>query len=125
MEADTNEKECQRVLYTEKIKHAVMKIKQNTLFDMDSLEAWREEWVGMPSYNNDDITPMHQIIISFKSEKDFYDFVKFMKQKIKRNITYKTKSFWFPDVDDAKTKFMRYTDEQVETLFNEEDNEDV
>ena len=52
----------------------------------------------MPEFNQDDLTPNRQLIISFKTEKDIQDFANLIGQ----NITEKTKSLWFPKVENEK-----------------------
>lgn len=53
-----------------------------------------EEWTDMPEFDQQDLRPYRQMIISFKSEKDIKDFA----QLIKQTITDKTKSVWYPEV---------------------------
>ena len=56
------------------------------------------EWTDMPEFNQDDLTPNRQLIISFKTEQDIQEFAKLIAQK----ITEKTKSVWFPKVENEK-----------------------
>ena len=65
------------------------------------------EWTGMPEFNNDDLTPKRQLIISFKTEEDVQLFAKLINQK----LTTKTKSLWFPKVNDLVQKDKTYLDE--------------
>jgi hypothetical protein len=58
----------------------------------------QDEWEGMPEFENEDLTPHRQIIISFKNDDDINSFSKLIKQ----NITDKTKSLWFPKVENEK-----------------------
>jgi hypothetical protein len=83
-------------------------------FDMEELKDWgfkdiefglnidkinaTDEWVGMPEFANEDLTPNRQLIISFKNDKDIKDFAELIGQK----VTEKTKSLWFPEVEDTK-----------------------
>lgn len=50
-------------------------------------------WQNMPEFKQPDNGPYRQIIISFESAEDVEEFAKL----IKRSITNKTKSLWFPD----------------------------
>lgn len=63
------------------------------------------EWEGMPECDNEDQTPMRQLIVSFASEGDIAEFSKLVKQ----NITDKTKSLWFP-----KAKIEKFSDKSYE-----------
>jgi hypothetical protein len=83
-------------------------------FDVDDLVDWgfkhielglnidkidmEKEWQGMPEFNQDDLTPHRQLIVSFNSDKDIQRF----SELIKQTITKKTKSIWFPKVENAK-----------------------
>jgi ParB-like chromosome segregation protein Spo0J len=89
-------------------------------FDMEELKDWgfkdidfglnidkinpQDEWEGMPEFENEDLTPNKQIIISFKNQEDVDSFSKLIKQ----NITDKTKSLWFPKVENEKQFDKRY-----------------
>lgn len=57
----------------------------------------KEEWKGMPSFEQEDLTPLRQIIVSFKNEDDIDSFA----QLIGQNITDKTRSIWYPYVEPA------------------------
>ena len=52
-----------------------------------------KEWEGMPEYNNKDMKPFRQIIISFLSQDDIDNFSLLINQK----ITDKTKSIQIPE----------------------------
>jgi len=82
-----------------------MKKKQGTLIDSSKLKKWKEEWKGMPEFEQEDTEP-HQIInMSFTTKKAVKRFAKLIKQ----NITPKTKSLWFPK-QEKKERF-EYIDE--------------
>jgi hypothetical protein len=67
--------------------------KQLTMLDEFGVEEnWKEHWVGMPEYKQNDEEPYQRIILSFRSEQDVKDFATLIGQK----LTYKTKSVWFP-----------------------------
>ena len=83
-------------------------------FDIDQLVDWgfkhidlglnidkidmEKEWQGMPEFNSNDLTPHRQITISFNNEKDIQRF----SELIEQTITKKTKSLWYPKVENAK-----------------------
>lgn len=66
-----------------------------------------EEWVGMPDFENQDLTPIRQIIVSFKSLEDIKEFSKLVNQ----NITDKTKSIWYPKAEIESEVDKAYIDE--------------
>ena len=66
-------------------------------FNIDKINP-QDEWGGMPEFENEDLTPHRQLIISFKNDDDINNFSKLIKQ----NITDKTKSLWFPKVENEK-----------------------
>ena len=55
------------------------------------------EWTDMPEFNQEDLRPKHQIIVSFKNAEDREAFANLLGQK----ITEKTKSLWYPEVKDT------------------------
>ena len=74
--------------------------------DRNELDA-EVEWSGMPEFNNKDLTPKRQLIISFRNEDDIKTFANLIKQ----NITDKTKSLWYPEAIQEKQFDKLYTDE--------------
>lgn len=65
---------------------------------------WKEHWVGMPSFESEDLRPVKQLIVSFKSEADMQKFANLLDQK----ITMKTKSIWYPEKLRAENSLKRY-----------------
>ncbi len=74
--------------------------------DRNELNA-EAEWTGMPEFNNDDLSPKRQVIISFKTDEDVQLFANLINQE----LTAKTKSIWFPKVNDLVQKDKQYSDE--------------
>tara|TARA_R110000803_G_scaffold33595_1_gene73485 strand:- start:314 stop:910 length:597 start_codon:yes stop_codon:yes gene_type:complete len=74
--------------------------------DKNELDA-ELEWTGMPEFNNDDLSPKRQIIISFKTDED----VQLFANLIGQDLTTKTKSVWFPKVNDLVQKDKLYSNE--------------
>ena len=79
------------------------KNKQLALFDMP--EWWEEHWVGMPEFNQKDLTPWKSIYIHFETRKDMEEFAKLVGQE----ITERTQSIWFPKAKIGKTAGKIYT----------------
>ena len=65
--------------------------------DKNNLDA-ESEWTDMPEFQQEDLTPSRQLIISFRNEKDVQEFAKLIQQK----ITDKTKSLWHPLAENEK-----------------------
>jgi len=78
---------------------------QIKLFDID--KDWELEWVGMPEYSHKDLKPIKQLIISFESYDDYFQFSELVGQKLTR----KTQSIWFPEVKIDRYITKRYSDE--------------
>lgn len=82
---------------------------QLPLFDKSEIPYnWEKDWQDMPEFSQEDITPIHQIIVSFETYEDVKTFGELLNQK----ITYKTKSIWFPELDIEKPGNFIYTQEK-------------
>lgn len=64
----------------------------------------KSEWVDMPEFKQNDLSPIRQIIVSFKSKEDIIKFSKLVNQA----ITDKTKSIWYPKVENEVFIDKRY-----------------
>jgi hypothetical protein len=71
---------------------AIVEQKQTPMFE--GLEAWKEEWVGMPEFVQEKAEPFATIIVRFSSQEDLDDFARRIDQK----LTPKTKSIWHPEL---------------------------
>jgi len=69
-----------------------------------------EEWVGMPEFEQNDLTPDNQLIVSFKSMADRKAFGEFIGQ----SITEKTRSIWYPEVPYEPAADKVYTADESE-----------
>jgi hypothetical protein len=84
---------------------SVKKEKQeNPLFAID--KSYKIEWQGMPECTASDLKSKIQIIVSFVSEDDMNKFAKLVDQK----ITTRTKSSYYPKMDNFSVKDKRYID---------------
>ena len=70
-------------------------------------EIWKEEWIGMPEYEQEKLDPQRTIFIHFRSEEDARDFEKVIGQKIYP----KEKSYWHPVRVPQKPNDYRYMEE--------------
>ena len=69
-----------------------------------------EAWVGMPVFVNYDKKPHRQIIVSFGSEENIAQFVKFTGLL----LTPQTRSIWFPPEEPLSTMEHAYVNESAE-----------
>lgn len=60
--------------------------------DINDLTNWKDEWEGMPEFEQDDVGPYQSILVHFRGEKDVAEF----KILIEQGFTEKAKSIWFP-----------------------------
>jgi hypothetical protein len=72
--------------------------KQVDVFGEIIEEDWEKEWKEMPECIMEDLTAERQIIVNFKNITDAREFGKLINQ----TITERTKSIWFPQVEDIK-----------------------
>lgn len=72
-------------------------------------KAWEKEWVDMPEFLMEDITPERKIIVSFRNEGDVQTFAALLGQQ----ITPKQKYLWFPDMPKRSSADKRYVDEET------------
>ena len=68
--------------------------------------GWQGEWVGMPSFEQDDLRPHRAINVRFRSEEDVAKFEKLIGQE----ITPKQKAVWFPEMKNRLTSHLIYVD---------------
>lgn len=82
-----------------------MSEKQTSLFDEEI--DWRDEWQGMPEYNQVQILPFNEVIVRFKTKEDMDLFYETISQKAPSKL----KSIWFPKVERSTKAPEVYTDE--------------
>lgn len=63
-----------------------------------------DEWKGMPEFDQDNLNPKKQIIVSFATDADRESFAKLIGQK----LTEKTKSIWHPEQQQDIVKDLNY-----------------
>ena len=59
----------------------------------------------MPSFENKDLTPFKQVLVSFRNAEDLKKFAKLVNQ----NVMPTTKSIWFPQAKDEVNVDKAYT----------------
>ena len=70
----------------------------------DQNKEWKDEWEGMPSYNNEKAKdPFITATFKFRNQEDFYFFNKFLKEELYKEKkvfdgmqTKTKKSTWYP-----------------------------
>lgn len=75
---------------------------ENKPFDVE------KEWVGMPEFSMEDLSPFRKIVVAFRDQKDVEAFARLLQQK----ITPKQKSLWFPEMPIRHFKDKRYVDSE-------------
>lgn len=63
-----------------------------------------DEWVGMPKFEQDDLSAAYSIRVNFNSLKDLQNFARLVSQTITEN----TRSIWYPQRIDSPHKDERY-----------------
>jgi len=79
--------------------------KQPNLFGEN--EGWKEEWQGMPEYQQENLLPEFSLRVNFACIEDLRKFGELIGQ----SITSKTQSVWFPAQARANLQGKRYVDE--------------
>jgi len=70
-------------------------------------EAWKEEWDGMPEFEQKNLLPEYSVRINFASVEDLRKFAELINQP----LTTKTSSIWFPTQTKADLSSKVYVDE--------------
>ena len=70
-------------------------------------EAWKEEWDGMPEFEQKNLLPEYSVRINFSSVEDLRKFAELINQP----LTTKTSSIWFPAQTKADLSSKVYVDE--------------
>jgi hypothetical protein len=68
------------------------------------LDDIKDEWIGMPAFDQKDLTAKFQILVSFKDEKAREDFGK----AIGRKFTDRTRFIWYPQQKLDEVENLRY-----------------
>ena len=57
-------------------------MKVQTLFGEEDLEWWKPIWKSMPEFSQEDLQPIQQIIVSFKTREEVQEFAKLVEQPL-------------------------------------------
>jgi len=80
--------------------------RQDSLFDMP--EDWKQDWEGMPEFENKNLEPFKTVTVHFRNASDYQQFCQLMDQ----NMTMLTKYLWFPCQIKTENKALRYYEEK-------------
>jgi hypothetical protein len=69
-------------------------------------EAWREEWQGMPEFEQENLLSMYSVRVNFATYEDLQKFA----SAIKQTISTKTQSIWFPKQERKNIFTKRYVE---------------
>lgn len=67
---------------------------------------YEKEWVGMPEFVQEDLSPFKSVTIHFRNQEDMDEFFRLLNQKLT-----KRKSYWYPEAKPRKYCDKRYVDE--------------
>jgi hypothetical protein len=70
--------------------YAKPNLEQDVLFGEQ--EAWREEWQGMPEFEQKNLLPEYSVRVNFANYQDLQKFAALVGQ----TISIKTQSVWYP-----------------------------
>lgn len=100
---------------------------QASLFG-DDLESWRDEWVGMPEFKQEDLSPWKSLVVHFEKREDLEAFAKAIGQR----VLFTTRSIWFPEAEIGRYANKRYVNQSavsglhhIEGAVGESTNEQV
>ncbi len=79
---------------------------QVALFDVRPY--WITQWVGMPEFIQEDLTPVRSIIVHFETEHDLETFARLVEQSVGPNL----KSIWYPEAEITRYADKRYVTER-------------
>ena len=69
-------------------------------------EAWREEWQGMPEFEQKNLLPEYSVRVNFASFEDLQKFASMVEQ----TLTVKTQSIWYPKQEREDLAGKRYVE---------------
>ena len=67
-------------------------LRQGKIIEVDPENDWKQEWLNMPEFENQDCSPVKSIKVSFASEEDIQKFAELIGQ----TVTMKTRTVWYP-----------------------------
>tara|TARA_R110002074_G_scaffold104332_2_gene225284 strand:+ start:6513 stop:8027 length:1515 start_codon:yes stop_codon:yes gene_type:complete len=83
------------------------KAKNTEVSDVEDDKVWKEHWIGMPEFVQDENGSYRTITMKFRRKEDYDNF----SLKIDQGITDKTKSMWHPKLNVTKNLKLRWVQE--------------
>ena len=78
--------------------------KQKKIEVYDDLKNdWQKEWIDMPEFIQEDLSPFITVKVHFRNSSDLEEFEKLVNQKIN-----KYKTIWYPESKPRKCSHLRY-----------------
>lgn len=96
------------------IKELARPVRENNdglLFDLEP--DWRDDWWGMPEFENGDIRPQHTLSVNFLTLEDKIEFAK----ALNINLGEKQNSMWFPNQERLSAGQYKYTGEKHDSRY--------
>jgi hypothetical protein len=84
---------------------------QPTLFEIEP--AWKQQWQGMPSYEQKDLMPDSSVIVNFRNPEDRAAFADFIGQRAART----SRSVWFPPAEIGRYRDRRFAAPSVNPYY--------
>lgn len=81
-----------------------MKKQNESLFDIDEGTIQKSEWVGMPEFVQEDLSPFKSVVVHFATNEDLKKFAQITGQR----IGLKTQSIWYPEQEIGKMSNKRF-----------------
>jgi hypothetical protein len=69
-------------------------------------EAWREEWQGMPEFEQKNLLPEYSVRVNFANYEDLQKFAALVEQI----ISIKTQSIWYPKQEKENLSNKKYVE---------------
>ena len=69
-------------------------------------EAWREEWQGMPEFEQKNLLPKYSVRVNFANYEDLQKFATMVEQ----TISIKTQSIWYPKQERVSLADKKYVE---------------
>lgn len=70
-------------------------------------DEWKKHWGEMPEYVQEKNSTFKTVYVHFRNQEDYDEFAKLVDQ----NMTMKTKSIWYPQLDRDQNTLKRWIEE--------------
>ena len=82
---------------------------QDAIFGRPKPDDWREHWVGMPAFHQENLQPWKTVKVHFKSREDMEAFATLVGQKIGE----KTQYIWHPKAESQKVAHLAWVETEA------------